>query len=236
MYWKPSVATDLVIFAIDQGGHQCVLLIERGKEPFRGRLAFPGGFLDEQDQSTEAGAIRELMEETGLQAPPLRCLGVYSDRNRDPRGRVISVPYVGYIHQGVPEVQGSDDAATAAWYRVDHLEDTNLAFDHAEILAQALQSDPVDGSRIYQFRTKYGLSLQDLAQDLKGLVTRQMLHLYEQGKSRPSPKTRAALLAYILSVETPAKLHVANLETKTLVPTTQPQAPASTEEAPAPHR
>ena len=63
-YPHPSVTTDCVIFGFD-GTKLRVLLVERGIGPYKGRWAFPGGFL-KMDESAETGALRELQEETGL--------------------------------------------------------------------------------------------------------------------------------------------------------------------------
>ena len=64
-YPHPCVTTDCVIFGFD-GTKLNVLLIERGIEPFKGRWAFPGGFL-KMDETALQGAKRELYEETGLE-------------------------------------------------------------------------------------------------------------------------------------------------------------------------
>lgn len=63
-YPHPSVTTDCVIFGFD-GTKLRVLLVQRGIEPYKGRWAFPGGFM-KMDESAEEGALRELQEETGL--------------------------------------------------------------------------------------------------------------------------------------------------------------------------
>ena len=67
MYPHPSVTTDCVIFGFD-GTRLNVLLIERGIEPYKGRWAFPGGFL-KMDETALMGAKRELFEETGFTIP-----------------------------------------------------------------------------------------------------------------------------------------------------------------------
>ena len=86
-YPHPSVTTDCVIFGFD-GVKLKVLLVERGMAPYKGRWAFPGGFLN-MDESAEEGALRELKEETGLEGAYIRQFHTFSAPQRDPRERVI---------------------------------------------------------------------------------------------------------------------------------------------------
>ena len=115
-----------------------VLLIRRGNEPFRGCWALPGGFM-EMDETIEHCAVRELMEETGLQVSEgdLRMVGVYSQPGRDPRGRTVTVAYCIRLND-CAEVRGGDDAAEARWFPLNDL--PPLAFDHAEIIAATAAS------------------------------------------------------------------------------------------------
>jgi hypothetical protein len=66
-----------------------VLFIQRGNEPYKGCWAFPGGFL-EMDETVARCAERELEEETGIVLTGMQLVGIYSDVERDPRGRVIT--------------------------------------------------------------------------------------------------------------------------------------------------
>ncbi len=66
-----------------------VLLIKRGREPFEGMWALPGGHLDDGEEA-EAAAIRELGEETGVTAAEVHLVGVYGSPGRDPRGRYVT--------------------------------------------------------------------------------------------------------------------------------------------------
>jgi len=125
----PALTTDCVIF--DPAAR--VLLIRRGHEPFRGAYALPGGFV-EVGETTESACRREVEEETGLEVNDLRLLGVYSNPNRDPRGHTVSIAYVTRLAASVVPRSGSD-AASAEW--VSDWRNLNLAFDHAEILADA---------------------------------------------------------------------------------------------------
>src|SRR5438552_1277474 len=99
---EASVAVDLVIFTV-RGGALQVLLIERGKDPFRGMPALPGGYVRENETLDQA-AVRELAEETGVASPRLQLeqLRAYGDPARDPRGHVISIAYLA-LCPGLPE-------------------------------------------------------------------------------------------------------------------------------------
>ena len=131
-YPHPSVTTDCVIFGFD-GTKLNVLLIERGIEPFKGHWAFPGGFL-KMDESAEDGALRELQEETGLQGAYIKQFHAFSDPQRDPRERVLTIAYYALVR--MQEVRGGDDAAKVEWFALDKV--PSLAFDHGLILRTAL--------------------------------------------------------------------------------------------------
>ena len=131
-YPHPSVTTDCVIFGFD-GTKLNVLLIERGIEPFKGRWAFPGGFI-KMDETAMQGAKRELFEETGLKDAYIRQFHTFSDVDRDPRERVITIAYYALVR--ISEVKGGDDAARAKWFPLDHV--PSLAFDHDLILRRAM--------------------------------------------------------------------------------------------------
>ena len=132
-YPRPAVTTDCVVFSKDSDG-MSVLLIERANEPFKGCWAFPGGFMD-MDENAEECAKRELKEETGLELGTMRQLGAFTEVDRDPRGRTVSIVYYAVIDKA--EVKGSDDAAQARWFPIDSI--PSLAFDHEKILAMALE-------------------------------------------------------------------------------------------------
>lgn len=128
----PAVTTDCVIFGFD-GTKLQVLLIERGIEPYKGRWAFPGGFLN-PDETAEDGALRELREETGLSGAYIEQFHTYTDPNRDPRERVITIAYYALVR--IQEVKGGDDAAKAQWFPLEDV--PQLAFDHDRILREAI--------------------------------------------------------------------------------------------------
>lgn len=130
-YPHPSVTTDCVIFGFD-GVKLKVLLVERGMAPYKGRWAFPGGFLN-MDESAEEGALRELKEETGLEGAYIRQFHTFSAPQRDPRERVITIAYYALVR--MREVKGGDDASDARWFALDEV--PPLAFDHDQILRKA---------------------------------------------------------------------------------------------------
>ena len=130
-YPRPSVTADAVLFA-QKDDRMYVLLIQRGNEPYKGHWAFPGGFLN-MDETVARCAERELEEETGIVLTGMQLVGVYSDVERDPRGRVITAAYTAMTT--MPEATAADDAAEAKWWPLDAL--PPLAFDHDRILADA---------------------------------------------------------------------------------------------------
>lgn len=136
-YPRPSVTADCIV--ITREAEPKVLLIQRGGEPFKGCWAFPGGFM-EMDETTEQCAIRELEEETGLKIHEVCQIGAYSKVDRDPRGRTITVAYLALVDAPLP-VKGLDDAAKAQWFPFSAL--PALAFDHADILKDAIKAKTV---------------------------------------------------------------------------------------------
>lgn len=134
-YWRPAVTADNVVFCFD-GNHLNVLLIKRGREPYKDCWAFPGGFLEENETLEEA-ARRELKEETGLEPLYMEEIGAFSGVDRDPRGRVISGGFYSVVSPADKErAIAGDDAAQACWFPVNEL--PPLAFDHAEVFRKAL--------------------------------------------------------------------------------------------------
>ena len=132
-YPHPAVATDCVVFGFD-GRELRVLLIERGIEPYKGAWALPGGFI-RMDETAEQTALRELQEETGLSLTYLKQFKAFSEVDRDPRERVISIAFYALARKS--DVQGGDDAAQAQWFALDQL--PRLAFDHDFILLKAME-------------------------------------------------------------------------------------------------
>ncbi len=137
-YEVPTLATDAIV--VKDGR---VLLVERGRPPYQGSWALPGGFV-EVGEHTEDACLRELREETGIRGEIESLVNVYSDPDRDPRGHVVSVVYKvrPHDHADPREVTAGDDAAKARWWPLDDL--PSLAFDHGIILLDLMDAYGVD--------------------------------------------------------------------------------------------
>src|SRR5450755_4109538 len=107
-----------------------VLLVQRGKHPYAGQWALPGGALDEQDRTLERAVRRELREEVGLEVGMVQEVDVFGDVGRDPRGRSVGVLYVALLD--VPgEVWPGSGVMDVQWFSVALLP-SPLAFDHSQ--------------------------------------------------------------------------------------------------------
>ena len=140
--WLPSVTCDTVVFGYDEDedegkGKLKILLIQRGRDPYKGFWALPGGFMQEKDENLEACVRRELNEETNVKLSRLEFFGEYSGKDRDPRGHVVSIAFLALVRQGDLHPLGGDDAADAQWFAIDDLPKLKLAFDHNQIIEDA---------------------------------------------------------------------------------------------------
>ncbi|MCG7844774.1 MAG: NUDIX domain-containing protein [Methanomassiliicoccales archaeon] len=132
LWKKPTLTCDAVVV---HGGK--LLLVRRGRDPYKGMYALPGGIL-EYGESAEECVIREVIEETGLRTDIERMVGVFSDPGRDPRGHFVTILYQLRMTGG--NLAGGDDAESAEFFPLDQL--PPLAFDHAILLRKALAADP----------------------------------------------------------------------------------------------
>lgn len=132
-----AVTVDLVIFTVRDASLR-VLLIERGKPPFEGGLALPGGYV-RVGEDIDRAALRELAEETGIDGRELHLeqLRTFGSPERDPRGRTFTVAYLA-LGPDLPTPVAGTDAATAHWVPVETALSAELAFDHLAILKEGL--------------------------------------------------------------------------------------------------
>jgi ADP-ribose pyrophosphatase YjhB (NUDIX family) len=165
-YPRPMVTVDAVVFTVRDEGLE-VLMIRRKHDPFAGAWALPGGFVD-MEESLDTAVARELAEETSVTGVHLEQFRTFGDPNRDPRGRSISVAFLGVTDWPKHVPRADDDAAEAAWLPLDELPD--LAFDHNLIVGYAVKRMRAlveqDDSHSALLRA---IPLQDLRRALKAL-------------------------------------------------------------------
>lgn len=150
-YDRPSVTTDIAAFTIrneesenyrrDGKRKLSLMLIKRGEFPFKSHWALPGGFL-KPNETVEQCAVRETVEETGIEPSAIMPVGTFSEIDRDPRGRIISNAYVSIITADSEKIRGGDDAADAKWFDVEFEKSENgecsLTLKYSEIELKAV--------------------------------------------------------------------------------------------------
>jgi 8-oxo-dGTP diphosphatase len=129
-----AITVDTIVFRGNSDNRE-ILFIKRKNEPFKGKWALPGGFVDEGENLPDAAA-RELLEETGVKPVSLMQLAAFGKPERDPRGHTISIAYIAFVNDNTVAL-GADDAEEAKWFSVKMLPE--MAFDHADIVNLALQ-------------------------------------------------------------------------------------------------
>ena len=131
-----GVSVDCIVFGYD--GHDLnVLLIERGKEPFKGQMAIPGDLVN-IDESLDDATQRVLKDLTGVEDVYLEELGALGAINRHPLGRVITVAYYALIYMPDRNPHPSSWATDAKWVSLKDAQD--LAFDHDKIVTASIQA------------------------------------------------------------------------------------------------
>lgn len=133
---RPTVSVDAVVFGFFRNKAK-LLLVNRKNEPFKGKWALPGGFVG-IDEELEDAVVRELAEETGLVDVPLEQMYTFGHVGRDPRGRQITVVFMGMTTKGENKIKAGDDAEKVRWFDVDKLPE-DLAFDHNEVTRLAIE-------------------------------------------------------------------------------------------------
>jgi 8-oxo-dGTP diphosphatase len=133
-----KLTVDAVVFSYIEGELK-VLLIKRAFEPFKGQLALAGGYVQE-DETTEQAVLRKLKDETGVNLDYLEQLYTFSDVERDPRGRIITVAYYGLIAPLKTEFTTNKHASDIGWYDPYDISfyGCGVAFDHMKIINYAL--------------------------------------------------------------------------------------------------
>jgi 8-oxo-dGTP diphosphatase len=126
---SPRLTVDGAIIQKDK-----ILLIKRKNEPFKGKWALPGGFV-EYGEKVESAITREVLEETGLKTEIKKVIGIYSDPERDPRGHTVTIAYLLDVISGM--LENGDDAMDAEFFDLSNLPE--LSFDHSDIIKDVVR-------------------------------------------------------------------------------------------------
>ena len=128
---KPSVAASVAVYAKEDNQ---ILLITRLTEPFKGMFAFPGGFLDVDNEDLYDTAVCEIAEETGLSInkEDLILIDVRSNPKRDPRSHVIDIGFLFLVEKigNLSGILSVTDEAKSFWISLDKIDSLKFAFDH----------------------------------------------------------------------------------------------------------
>ena len=140
-YKIPSLTTDAIVLRKHKNDEfHDILLVTRGHDPFAGKLAFPGGFVN-YGEDPQHGCIRELKEEIELDGKDIELLTVRGDPKRDPRRHVVSIIYIVNVDpDSVPK--GGDDAKDAKFYDLKNIIETQkdkMSFDHYSIIEELVK-------------------------------------------------------------------------------------------------
>ncbi len=119
-----------------------LLLAQRAVEPFKDYWDIPGGFL-EAGEAPEAGAIREIAEETGLRIQPTLLLGLFMDTYGPGGDPVLNICYEARVLAG--QLRARDDVKRLQWFDLDGLPD-EIAFDWSTAALRLLQNKLLDNT------------------------------------------------------------------------------------------
>ena len=133
LYRNPAPAVAAII---PRGGR--IVLVRRAEEPRRGDWSLPAGFL-ELDEAPEECAVRETLEETGLDIRVTELFGVDIGRD-DPRTRVVLIIYLAELLGG--ELRAGDDASEAGWFGPGELPERIAFATHRRAIAKFFGDDP----------------------------------------------------------------------------------------------
>lgn len=135
-YTPPTLIVDSVVLRLNQKTLE-VLLIKRGREPFAGAWALPGGYCAAGETTIDA-MTRILHEKAGIGAKDISLseqLYTYDTVAGDPRGHAVSVVYMDLTHE--PTITESKNTHKPCFFDVTRL--PVLAFDHANVIQYAVE-------------------------------------------------------------------------------------------------
>ncbi|CEJ68968.1 NUDIX hydrolase [Chryseobacterium oranimense] len=131
-YPKHLVAVDCIIFGFD-GENLKILLVKRNFEPQMGEWSLMGGFIGSDETSDEA-ANRVLHTLTGLENIYLEQLKCYTEINREPTARIMSISYYALIN--IEKDIQINEQYSAEWVELQKAPD--LIFDHNKMVKDAV--------------------------------------------------------------------------------------------------
>ena len=191
-YDRPSIATDIAVFTMYGEEAEChrkdaeprlsVLLIKRGEHPYMNKWALPGGFL-KSTETVEECAYREITEEANLTPVSLMPIGVFSEPNRDPRGRIVSNAFASIVGEENIKIMSGDDAISAKWFDVDfYLEDNDifkleLSCENEKIVAELREKGTKFGTTEFEILTNTGLAF-----DHAKIITTALTHIRNEAE------------------------------------------------------
>jgi 8-oxo-dGTP diphosphatase len=178
---RPLATVDVAIFSV-VASQLAVLLARRpdpSPEPFAGRWALPGGFIDvARDASLHGCALRKLRDKTGVDAPYLEQLGSWGDARRDPRGWCATHVYFALIPTPAGARLGArpEPATGTGWFALDPARRKRLAFDHNLLLDAAIARlrGKAEYTSLPAFLLAPGFTLPDLQQAYETVLGRPL--------------------------------------------------------------
>jgi ADP-ribose pyrophosphatase YjhB (NUDIX family) len=137
-YANPPIAVGVVV--TDENGRVCLVL--RGEEPRKGFWGLPAGFM-EGDETAEQGAMRECLEETGLEVELDGLHAVYSYQHANRQTSGLLILYRAHIVGGSP--QAGTDTTDVKFFAVDEIAVDMLAFEtHRHAIEQLREGRPAE--------------------------------------------------------------------------------------------
>ncbi len=179
-YDTPIASVDAVILTL-KNEKLHVLLVEREKEPYAGKLGLPGGFIfTDQDETLDDSVNRVLFQKTGVQSSYFEQLHTFGSVKRDSRGWSISIAYVSLMPwEEVENAQAGRNVTGIEWKAVDEIKKGSLAFDHENIIEMALE----------RLRNKVNYSTLPVYLLPKKFTKTQLQKVYEQVLGTPIDKS-----------------------------------------------
>lgn len=126
-FFKPSVTVDTILFTVKDSNVDNyrklpekrfqVLLVKRGREPYKDKWSLPGTFVSENERFEEA-VNRCLEEKANIKDIYLEQLYSWGDPLRDPRQRVISTSYMGLVDTGDIQIKAGKNVEEIQWFNI----------------------------------------------------------------------------------------------------------------------